>query len=504
MAIKGFKRNFRTLEILTDDQLNAVHAGTLRVMAETGITVDDDDALLLLKDNGCQVDFSNKRVRFPDWLIADCLAKCPNEFQVRARDPQNDLIISGGGDYTAFAHSGGMNTLDLDTLEPREATRKEFYDFVKILSFLPNVHMHKSFPYFGFAKVPQCLKLIESNAAKIRTSTKVMMEGSVAGNDRWNIEMAKATNQDLFNLVNPASPLTFSQDAVAAVYRYAKEGMPFHFASGSVAGSTAPATLAGALMTNNAESLAGIVLAQLIQPGARVWVGNFVTVQNMRTGAPAFGAIENSLHEVAYNQIWRKYKIPNWRSAAACSSSKVIDFQAAYETSMSALNCALSGASVVYFQGGINAQLTAHPIKAILDDEIAGMIGRFLRGIEVSEETLPVDLVNEIGPVPGHFLGSAHTRTWWKKEQFMPKLPDRLPYADWLKLGKKEIVDYARERMEEILSTYTVQMLPPEQEQAIEDILKDARNHYRKSGMISDDEWRIYQEDLSSPDYPFS
>lgn len=504
MPIKGFKRNFNPLEVLNENQVRAIHTATLRVLSETGVTFNSEKALKLLAENGCKVDFSTKRVKIPEFLVEDCLKKAPSTFRVKARENKNDLIVSGGGDHTVFCHSSAMNTLDLDTWTPREPTRKEYYDFISILSALPNVHMHKSFPYFGFEKVPQCMKLLEANAGKIRNSTKVQMEGSVLGNDRFNIEMAKATKQEIFNMVNPAAPLTFLEESIDSVYRYIDEDMPFHFASGPVSGSTGPATLAGVLMTNNAESLAGIILSQLIKAGTRIWVGNFVTVQNMRTGSPAFGAIENSLHETAFNQMWRKYRIPNWASAAAWCSSKAIDFQAAYETSMTALNACLSGASVVFFQGGINAQLTIHPIKAIMDDDIAGMIGRFLKGIIVSEDTLPVDLVNEIGPIPGHFLSSLHTREWWKKEQYMPNLADRLPFPEWARLGKKLLIDYAKERMENILAEYKRVALPNEQEQAIEDILKDAREYYKKKGLITDDEWALYQEDINSPNYPFA
>ncbi|MFH1350795.1 MAG: trimethylamine methyltransferase family protein [Pseudomonadota bacterium] len=501
--MKGFKRNFKPLELLTDDKLEAIHRGTLRVLAETGLAFHDERALKLFAENGCPVDFEMKRVRIPEWLVEECLAKCPSTFRVRARDSKNDLVISCG-DVTYFRPSPGMTTLDLDTWEPREPTRKEFYDYMKVLDALPNVHMLTPFPYFGFAKVPQCMRLVEGNAAKIRNSTKVQIEGSaVVDNNRWNIEMAKATGQDIFNFTNPSPPLTYFENNVSDIYRYTEENVPFHFTSGPVAGSTGPATIAGVSVTNNAESLAGIILAQLIRPGVRVWVANMTFMQNMRTGSPAFGDIGNSLNQVIFSQMWRKYKVPNFSSYSGWSSSKTIDFQVAYEKSMAALISALSGSAVVSLQGGLTGELTAHPVQAILDDDIAGMIGRFLEGVEVSDDTLAVDVIGEVGPIPGHFLSTAHTRAWWKKEQFIPKIEERLPFPEWKKLGKRKAIDRAKERFEEIVSTHKPLPLPPEQEQAIEDILRDAREYYRKKGMISEEDWSIYQKDLNSPNYPY-
>ncbi len=503
MSISGFERNFEAFKILTGEQVTAVHAATLKVLEEVGIVFHDEGALELFAEHGCKTDFETKRVTFPRHLVEQAVAGCPSSFTVKARDPQNNLVL-GQPNVTYFTSAPGHRTLDLDTWEPRDATRKEFYDYVTVLDALPNVHRLSGFPYFGFAKVPQCMRLLESCAAKIRNSTKVQGEGAVLDNARFNIAMAKATGQDILKYANPAAPLTFYGDTVAAVRRYLGEDVPFHFASGPIAGATAPATIAGALVSNNAESLGGFVLAHLIRPGGRIWVGNMTMVQNMRTGSPAFGSISNTLIDVIFNQMWRHYRIPSWTSSSAWTSSKTIDYQAAYETSMAAFACALSGSSLVLLQGGLTGELTAHPVKAILDDDVAGMIGHLLRGVEFSDETLALDVIREVGPIPGNFLTTAHTRKWWRSQQFLPFVADSLPFPDWAKMGKKKAIDHAKERMEAILSSHKASPLPPDQEQAVEDILREARAYYRKTGKITADEWAVYQEDLNSPNYPFA
>jgi trimethylamine--corrinoid protein Co-methyltransferase len=269
-------------------------------------------------------------------------------------------------------------------------------------------------------------------------------------------------------------------------------------------GATAPVTIAGGVITPNVEAIAGTVLAQVHRPGCRIWFGNYANEQNMRTGSPSNGAIGNALHELVFNQMARRYHVPTWSSSSAWTSSKQVDFQAGYEAGIHAMLCALAGANVVIFQCALTMQLVTHPVKAILDDDIAGMAGRLLAGVEVSDETMAVDLINEVGPIPGMFLNQAHTRKWYKREQYVPSMADKYPYEQWKAEGGKNALAHAREKFEEILATHKPEPLTDQQEQTIEDILKDARNYYRKRGMITDEEWSAYQKGLASPDYPYA
>ncbi|MHC4092983.1 MAG: trimethylamine methyltransferase family protein [Planctomycetota bacterium] len=503
MAINGFKRSFDTFEVLTAGQVEQIQGGIEQALEKTGVAFNDQRALKLLAEGGCDVDFVTERVRFPTNLVRDYMAKCPSQFPVKAREAENDWDL-GDPQTTYFIASCASNTIDLDTFKPRQPTRKEFYDFMKLLDALPNVHGLPSFPWFGFARVPQAMCLVESCAAKVRLSSKVQMEGSVHDNEIWNIKMGQATGQDILQLLNPAAPLTYAEDVVTKIMRYTEEDMPFHIASGPVPGATGPATVAGSVISCSVEHISAMVFAQMLKPGARVWSGNMVLGQNMRTGSPMFGQVANFLLDAAFQQVWREYQIPSWSIIPAWTDSKQIDYQAAYETSMPALLAALCGASTVWFQGGISQQLSLHPVKAVIDDDVAGMIGRMLEGVTVDDETMALDLIDEVGPIPGNFLITAHTRKWWKKEQYLAQVADHGSYADFFKEGSKTIIQRAQEKMDDMLATHKPSPLPALQEQAVEEILTEARQHYRESGLISDDEWELYQEDLNSPDYPFA
>ncbi len=500
MAAKGFTRNFRPLEILTEQEVEAIHRGTLEVLWVTGVRMEHERALKLLERNGCKVDHDEMRVRIPSGLVEECLRKTPSSFHAPARDSKNSLMV--GGNTLCLAVAPGNHTVDLDTWEPRPATRKENYDGVTVLDALPTVHFFSPYtPYFGFKDVPPCMAMLESLAARIRNSTKFQCVGFSNDSEIFAIKMAQAVGIEILGTCAWAPPLTVYRDAVESAFRFAEAGLPMRIISGQVMGGTAPATVAGGIVTNNAEVIAGLVLVQLINPGTRILVKDFSASVNMRSGAPAFGGIEICLHNAASNQIFQRYGVPI-DDTTAYPNSKMPDYQSSYEKAFRVLTAGLSGANTLLFHGSVHGELTHHPIQAILDDDSAGMVGHFMEGVAVNDETLAIDLIEEVGPIPGHFLDKGHTRKWWKSEQFVPKVADRLTYPEWMNKGKKVCLDYAKERMEEILATHKPTPLTPSQEEDVERVLEEARKFYKERGLITEEEMATYRKNMKSPNYP--
>ena len=478
---RGFRRRFKPFDVLSTGDIDAIEAGVLEVLERVGLKFDVDrlKSLHLFDEAGCHVNFEEKIVRFPPGLVQDCIRKCPSSFRVEARDPNNDLVI--GGNTVYFQPGPGMWYLDIDTMEPRFPTRQEFYDAVRVYDALPNLHhFHNNSPNTNIEGVHPLLSTIETYAARARYSTKVNYFSQSHENDRFNIEIAKVVGaRGLFG-IGSASPLCWSDDAISAELRAVKAGMPLISCGGSVWGASAPATMAGELVTNIAESLGPLILAQLLQPGHPVVPGTFTFPTNMTTGAPFFCNITIALASAAFAQFWRRYRIPTQLIEAAIPNAKIWDFQSGYEKGMNALVQAQAGGSIVWIHGTVHGELTAHPIQAILDDDIAGMIGRFLEGIEVNDETLALDLIEEVGPLPGFYLDKAHTRTWWQDEQYIPQSADISTLAEWQQGGKKTALDLAKERMEDILKNHEVSVsLTPGQEEDIHKILEDARAFYK-------------------------
>lgn len=501
MALAGYVRRFPPLKVLSDEQIERIHQGTLRVLWSTGVHMEHRGALDILARAGCRVDYGAWQVRFPPALVEEALRRCPGTFTIHTRDPKNCLQVGGNALY--MLPFPGHHTVDLDSWEPRLPTRKEFYDGVKVLDALESVHGLWSYtPYFGFEGVPPAMCLLESMAGKIRNSSKFLTEGYSKGSEQYTIRMAQAVGAEVCVPCLLSPPLTYYEDAIGAALRGAEAGFPVRISEGAVYGGTAPASIAGALVSACANLIAPIVLLQLHRPGTRIFLNDFTFPQNMTTGAPGFGNIAIALHSAGFNQIWRRYGVPVCNGAAV-PGSKRIDFQSGYERAMNAALFAVSGANFILMHGGVAAELTHHPMQAILDDDISGMIGRFLEGIEVNDESLAIDLIEEIGPVPGHFLSSPHTRRWWRKDQYVPKAADRLTYPEWLQSGKKDCLAYARERMDDILAHHKPAPLTASQEEEIERILREARAHYAAEGLITAMEMKTYLQQLDSDRYPY-
>lgn len=496
MASRGY------LEMLSESDVEKIHGATLKILKDTGVHIEDKETLEMLSENGCEIDSGKGVVRFPENVVMDSLQKSPSSFVLKARDSKKDCTVKSGGPFIC-APSPGMQSIDLDTWEPKTPTRKEFYDYMRIIDALPNYDMHVGFPWGGFEGVPTCMALMESCAAKFRVSTKPNWEGTIKESYIYNTQMAHALGVDLWENCNPTSPLTFSGETITHIKHFSKNDIPFSICSGPVLGVSGPATIAGVVAMNNADILATNAIAQINKVGSRVLAGSMIMAVDMRSAAPIFSNVANHLADSVFNQMWAYYGMPTLCNMGGWSNSKMIDYQAGYETTMGTTMTALSGGSVIAFGGGLTAELSAHPIKAIIDNDIIGMLKRNMQGIEVSEETLALDVIDEVGFSPTTYLSEEHTCSLWRKDTYYPQLADMLDIEMWIKQGKKSIIDHGRQRMEAILAEHTVCELPAEKEKMIEDILWEARDFYRKNGSISDEEWDVYMRQIHSPNYPY-
>lgn len=477
MARQGFTRG-TSLQIVPEEQVTALHEGALKVLGETGVRFEDPWALDFLARQGCAVDEAAGRVRFPPELIEESLAQAPRSFSLAAPNPSNDLEL--GGDRFYFSHSSGMQTIDLHTLEPRRPTRQDYIDCIRVLQALPHLDHLGCYPYFGFDDMPDVLAIPAGVALHMQYSDKHQMTACSNDAELFTFQMAGALGHEIVGTIGSSPPLTWSSGAVTSARRIVEAGYALAAVDGAMMGGTGPATAPGSVIVSTAEHLAMVVLVQCLHPGHRMLIGHFSAPLNMRTGSPAFGQIGASLSNAIFNQLWRHYGLPLSNGSPGYVSAKGMEFQAGYEKGIAAILSALTGVSSMLLHLGVSSELTAHPVQAVLDDDIAGMVGRFASGEEMSEDTLAVELIQAVGPIPGHYLSRPHTRKWWRKEQFMAATADSLSYAEWLEGGKKTALDYARAKLEAILAEPEHRFTTPAQDADLHRILCEARGYFAR------------------------
>ena len=259
------------------------------------------------------------------------------------------------------------------------------------------------------------------------------------------------------------SPLQMIQMQLEGLLICADYGQPLAMSPEAIAGATAPVTLAGLLVQQNANILAHITLAQIFRPGTPVLYGTVSTIANMRTGTVALGAVETGLITAGAAQLARFYGLP-CRCVGAVTESKAEDLQAGMERTSTLLPAVLAGVNLITCGGTLDGTMLESDALLVLDDELCGAALRMARGIEVDEGTLALDLIQKIG-FSGNYLAEPHTVRRFRQEHYIPALLPREPYAAWVESGSRSALDHARIRVREILDSHQPRALDPAMEQ---------------------------------------
>ena len=456
------------VDTLTHDEILRIHYCALDVLEKTGVVFDNDDALNYLEEGGCWVDREKKLAKFPGSLVEESLAKSPSSFTLKGRNPKYDLRLGGTTYY--YSSLPGMGIIDMETMERRSAVLDDVRMMVKLIEANDNIHFCFP-PIFLVTDKPQEVSIEWLYAETFRITEKPIIGGSMFGCAPWLIEMAEATNQELLGGISVTPPLTFPADMAFGLVEYAKKGWPILLNLCLAIGSTGPATLAGCLVQETAEAMAGTVLAQLVYPGVGVVWNTYSQIMDMRHANLAPGAIENAMLAAVLCQQCRFYNIPS-SPFLPMTGAKNHDEQAAFEKALALLKVVEAGAHLVIYTGGVDDEDAVSPIQTVIDVEMGEMVNRITEGIKVTDETLALDLIHEVGPLPGQYLGKKHTNVWWQKEQYLPKLAERRTRAEWEKDGKKDIVVRAKARVKKLLDDFEPVPLPKEQDDMIASILE--------------------------------
>jgi trimethylamine--corrinoid protein Co-methyltransferase len=466
------------LKFLTQEEIEKIHYASLMVLEDAGVSVQDPSFLEFLAKAGANVDHDKKRARMPEALVKESVKKAPRQVTFYARDSKQDVKFENGKIY-AHPTGGAANVIDLDSGMARPATRKDVEDLTRLVDALPNIHSQVMIAYPN--DVTERLRDIYAVNAVLRNTGK-NFDATPFNDDsfRFIIEMIKAVQGEeelvrrpiVTASTSPTSPLQFSAEVTRITTRAAKHNLPIAVLPCPLAGATSPVTLAGTLVQQNAETLAGITMVQLLNPGNPVQYSPRCIPLDMVTGQACYG-IEATMMNVGCVQLAQYYGLP-CDVYGLDTDSKVLDEQAGLERAMGGLLPALAGADSLSGAGCIEGGITASYEQLVIDDEIFGMIFRAAKGIEVSEDKLAADVITKTVKESSSFLQQKHTLIHFQNEYFRPRLANKDTRARWEKTGGKSIVDVAREKVKKILAEHQPLQLEEDASKRVEEIVRTA------------------------------
>ncbi len=451
-------------EVLTRADLDNIHEATMQVLEKTGVRFKYKPALNVFSKEGLKID--GNKVYFNKEFIEKQIKKVPEKFTLHARNPENNVEI-GGDNIVLTPGYGSPYVMDLENGR-RMGSLEDYENFAKLAGASKYQDLTGGI-LVEPNDVQDKLRNAKMTYACIKNSDKCFM-GSAYGEKgaKESIEMASILfggrkeleeNPALISILCSLTPLNYDDRMLGAVMEYAKAGQPQLISSLAIAGSTSPSTLAGTLVVQNAEVLAGIALTQLIREGTPVIYAAASSNTEMRYGSLCIGSPEMALLSNATAMLGRYYKIPS-RSGGAITDSKIPDTQSGFESMMNLLMAKNSGISFVLHSAGIiESYNTICYEKFVIDDEICGMVKRVEKGIEVNKETLALELIDEVGS-DGHYLDKIHTLNHYKDEFYLTKLCNRANYDQWKNSGSLEYMRAANKKYKEILKNYEPPKLP--------------------------------------------
>lgn len=472
-------------EYFTKEEIDKIHNATLEVLEKVGVKIEEENALKLLDSIGADVDFTKKIAKIPPHIVKEAIKNSPKSILFAGRDSKFDLRLEGKRVHFGLGE-GAIEYLDSETNSIRPSTISDAENASKLADALPNIDF--VMPLFTAQDVPkQVMPLYDLYTALTNTEKPVMvvdfgldanylikLASIIVGGEQ---ELKKKPLLGVYS--EPVSPLTHAKEHTRNLMIFAKAELPIVYIPSPASCSTAPATMAGAIVQSNAETLSGNVIAQFTKKGARFIYGADTSLMDQRTGVFSYGAPEWMIVNLAMAQLGRYYNLPIW-STGGCSDSKILDGQATLEAALSLFIAASSGANLIHDVGSyLNFGLTGSLELVTICDEIASMITYLLKGIEVNDETLALDVISKVGP-GGHFLTQKHTIDHLRKEHWMPTLLDRQMRESWVKNGSKDLLERAREKTKEILSNHNPNPLSKDIEKELQNNLKDIEKEILK------------------------
>ena len=472
-------------EVLSEEGLAIIERNADTILAEVGIEFrEDQEALDILRAAGAEV--TGELVKFPRGMCRSIVqASAPREFTQHARNPARNVRI--GGANTVFAPAYGSPFIRSLDEGRRYARLEDFQNFVKLAYMAPALH-HSGGTIVEPVDLPVNKRHLDMVYSHLKYSDKPLM-GSVTAPERAedSVEMAKialgadAIDTDgklktmLISLINANSPMVFDATMLGALKVYARANQATIVTPFILAGAMSPVTVAGTAAQTLAESLAGMTLAQLVNPGAPVVLGSFASSISMQSGAPTFGTPEPALVLYTMAALARRLGVP-FRSGGSLCASKISDAQAAFESAQTLLPTCLAGVNfVLHTAGWLEGGLSMGYEKFIMDADQAGMMHTLLAGVDLSENGQAMDAIREVGPGK-HFLGCSHTQANFETAFYRSPIADNNSVEQWEAEGALDTTQRANALWKKQLAEYQAPGLDPAIDEALLDFVARKKN----------------------------
>ncbi len=452
------------LNVLSKGEIDSLYGGALEVLERVGVRVLHREALNLLKDAGGSVG-QDSVVRIRPTLVEDAIRTVPKHLIIYTRGGEVAMELGGGntGGLNTYYGTGSdlKHTYDPFTGNLRLTVAQDIANMARVVDYLPNLDFLMS---HGIPS--DCpLDRVYRNEFKemVKNSTKPIVFTSDNGEDsRRIIEMAALVvggmdqlreKPFVLNYSQPTSPLTHSFDALGKILTCAELEIPAVYPPGMMPGATAPATLAGAITLSLAESLSGLAIHQLKNPGAPIVLCGAHGCMDMGTAINVYACPERLLTQGVLSAVYQHFAIPTF-GLAGCTDAQILDEQAAMEFAMLSLWAALSGINLAHDVGYMGSGMIGDLKAIVLNDEMIGYVRHVLcRGICVNNETKAIDVIERVGP-GGHFMDDDHTLKFFRTEFWRPMFSNRARFEDWKGEGERTMKDKLDEKVRDILKNH--------------------------------------------------
>ena len=445
---------------LTEESISRINQTVMRVIEEVGFEVNSETAFNLFQKAGATVDREYHLVRLPQEMVLELIGKAPSEVHLCGQEKKHDILLGG---TRVYAGTGGtaLYIYEPATGEKRLATLEDLTRIAKLVDHLDNIHLFMLPTYPSELPIEQ----VDVNRffAALSNTTKHVMGGVyTADGVKQVIQMAEIIagsaealrQRPIISMVTCSiSPMKIDNQYGDLIVDIAGSGIPVVCPAEPLCGATSPVTLAGNLVIQTVDSLMGVMLTQIVNPGTPVIFGSVASSTDFRDFKYLAGSVEMGLLNAAGAQMAHFYKLPFY-ATGGMTDSKMIDSQSGYESAITNLLCALAGANLIHDAAGLmEFALTVCYEKYVIDNDILGMVMRAVDGIKVDDSTLAFELIQMVGP-GGNFVTAKHTRRFMRKEHYQPFLNGRDHREEWEANGRQTTWEQAAEMVPRIIANH--------------------------------------------------